>query len=160
MATFLEAVQAFGPRLVYNRTASTATVAKTLAGRTGLKHGQVLLVLRELQEVLVQYGETGTPVELDGVGRLRPTVNRDGHLRLAVTIAGELAHGIDRLDTYKGEILNRGNIGLDDDGYKALWDAVHPDDPLDLPVRSPKATERAASRASKRAARLKTTAAA
>ncbi|MFN8423107.1 MAG: hypothetical protein U0470_06845 [Anaerolineae bacterium] len=155
MATFLEAVQAFGPRLVYNRTATTATVANTLAGRTGLKYGQVLLVLRELHEVLIQYLETGTPVELEGFGRCRPTMNRAGHLRIAVTIDGELASAVDHLENYAGEVLNRANIGLDDDGYKLLWDTAHPDDPLELPERSPKAAERAASRAARRVARMK-----
>ena len=135
MSTFLEAFQAFGPRLVYNRTATTAEVAETLAGRTGLKYGQSLLLLRELHEVLLQYGGTGTPVELDGIGRFRPSILRDGTLNLRVVIDAELASGLNRIDRYHGEIVNRGNIGLDDAGYKALWDAMHPDDPLELPVR-------------------------
>ncbi len=136
MSTFLEAFQAFGPRLVYNRTATTAEVAQTLAGRTGLKHGQALMVLRELHEVLLQYGAGGTPVELDGIGRFRPTILRDGKLTLRVVIDAELANGLNRLDSYRGEVVNRGHIGLDDAGYKALWDAAHPDNPLELPAKS------------------------
>ncbi|MCC7019692.1 MAG: hypothetical protein IT332_08050 [Ardenticatenales bacterium] len=29
---------------------------------------------------------------------------------------------------------NRGRIGLDDAGYKSLWDVAHPEDPVVLPV--------------------------
>ncbi len=154
MSSFLAAIQAYGPRLVYNRTATTAEVAQTLSGRTGIKYGQVLMLLRELHEVLIQYGEGATPVELASVGRFRPTINRDGELRLAVNIAAELGHGINRLDRYHGEIINRANIGLDDAGYKALWDAAHPDDPLVLPARTAHSLERATSRAAKRVMRL------
>lgn len=136
MATFLEAYQAHGPRLVYNRTATTTEIAQTLAGRTGLKHGQALMLLRELHEVLLQYGASGTPADLDGIGRFRPSIVRDGTLNMRVVIDPELANGINRIDRYHGEILNRGNIGLDDAGYKALWDAAHPDDPLELPART------------------------
>jgi len=32
----------------------------------------------------------------------------------------------------KGEIKNREHIGLDNAGYKALWDPDHPDDPLEF----------------------------
>lgn len=35
---------------------------------------------------------------------------------------------------YRGEVTNRGRIGLADGGYKELWDTLHPDDPLELPV--------------------------
>jgi len=35
-------------------------------------------------------------------------------------------------DTYHGEIVNRERIGLSNEEYKALWDADHPDDPLEI----------------------------
>lgn len=133
MATFLAAIQAFGPRLVYNRTADTAELAQVLSERTGFKHGQVLLILRELHEVLTDYGSIGMPVDLDGIGRFRPTIGRDGTLRLAVFVDHELAREFNRLDRYEGKILNRANIGLDDAGYKTLWDERYPRDPLVLP---------------------------
>jgi hypothetical protein len=31
-----------------------------------------------------------------------------------------------------GRIVNRKHIGLDNAGYKALWDADHPEDPLEI----------------------------
>lgn len=133
MAAFIEAIAAFGPRLVYNRTATTGELARVLAGRTGFKHGQMLLVLRELHEVLLQYSESSTPVRLDGIGRFRPAIGRDGTLRMLVLVDRELAANVNRLDDFEGAITNRANIGLDDAGYKALWDAAHPGDPLVLP---------------------------
>lgn len=141
MASFLEAFHVHGPRLVYSRTATTVELAQLLAGRTGFKHGQMLMVLRELHEVLLQYGRSGVPVEVDGIGRFRPAIRRDGHIHMAIVVDRELATGLAALDRYVGEIANRVNIGLDDAGYKALWDAAHPEDPLDLPLQG---AERAA----------------
>ena len=35
-------------------------------------------------------------------------------------------------DAYTGRMANKSRIGLDNAGYKELWDADHPDDPLDV----------------------------
>jgi hypothetical protein len=45
---------------------------------------------------------------------------------------GELKRQLNAPGAFTGEIVNRVNIGLDDAEYKALWDAEHPDDPLDV----------------------------
>jgi hypothetical protein len=45
MATLLQALRTHGPKLVYNRMATTAELAEWLSGRTGLTRGQVLLGL-------------------------------------------------------------------------------------------------------------------
>jgi hypothetical protein len=29
-------------------------------------------------------------------------------------------------------VHNKSNVGLDNDGFKALWDADHPGDPLEI----------------------------
>lgn len=61
-------------------------------------------------------------------------------LRLAVFVDHELGQGINRLDHYEDEIINRANIGLDDAGYKTLWNARYQHDPLVLPAgRRPQA---------------------
>jgi hypothetical protein len=39
---------------------------------------------------------------------------------------------INKPGRYSGRLINEQNIGLDDAGYKVLWDADHPDDPLEL----------------------------
>ena len=43
-----------------------------------------------------------------------------------------LKDGCNAREAYKGAILNRERIGLDDAGYKALWDAAHSTDPLEV----------------------------
>ncbi len=44
----------------------------------------------------------------------------------------DLKRGINAPDAYTGEVANKSRIGLDNDGYKELWDADHPDDPLEV----------------------------
>jgi len=44
-----------------------------------------------------------------------------------------LIKGINADDSFNGRVTNRDTIGLDNDGFKVLlWDAEHPDDPLEL----------------------------
>ncbi|MEO8083145.1 MAG: hypothetical protein ABI780_04930 [Ardenticatenales bacterium] len=42
---------------------------------------------------------------------------------------------MNRIDHHHAQTVNRGNKGVGDAGCKALWDADHPDDPLELPAR-------------------------
>ena len=59
---------------------------------------------------------TGSP------GRIRVTFRQDVELGRAINAAG----------AYHGPIRNRDNVGLRPADYKVIWDADHPDDPLDL----------------------------
>jgi hypothetical protein len=43
---------------------------------------------------------------------------------------------IDNLKLFEGEILNAENIGLSPDAFKELWDAEHPEDPMELPAQA------------------------
>jgi hypothetical protein len=43
-----------------------------------------------------------------------------------------LKNGINAPDAFSGQLRNKQNVGLDNDGYKALWDAEHPGDPLEI----------------------------
>lgn len=132
MASILQAVRVFGPKLVYNRTATTDELSGWISGRTGLTRGQVRLVLSELQEAIVSFATAGTPVVLEGIGRVRPTIARGGRLHLRWLPDRRLRLALANVEAYRGTILNRGNIRLADADYKVLWDAAFPDDPLEV----------------------------
>ncbi len=132
MATFLQAFRAYGPRIDLDRTAGLETVARWMMMRTGLNHGEILMVLHEISEALVYFNRRGTPVKLEAVGTFTPSVDRHGTYRVRFRADGELKRQLNAPDAFSGEMVNRVNVGLDDAGYKALWDAEHPDDPLDI----------------------------
>lgn len=119
---------------MYGRTAELDDLAPLLSRRSGLSELDVEMVLRELAGVVASQVRGGSPVHLPGLGRVRAAMTRSGRLRVHIKPEGTLVRAINAAG-YRGDVANRGRIGLDDVGYKALWDAGHPGDPMELPVR-------------------------
>lgn len=130
MANLLDAMRSYGPALKLSITAQMDDVANLMAVRTGFNKNEVAMVLQELQEVILYFNRLGMPVKLPGVGTFAPSVDRAGHYRIHLRVDAALKKGINIPDTYKGRIHNKQNIGLSNAGYKELWDAEHPNDPL------------------------------
>jgi hypothetical protein len=100
--------------------------------RTGQTPGEVALMLIELAAAVLYFNRRGTPVKLAGLGVFSPSISRDGKLRINVRTDSKLVKGINGDAGFTGRVTNRDNIGLDNDGLKDMWDAEHPDDPLEL----------------------------
>lgn len=135
MATLIEAFVAYGPKLKRKPTVRLDDLSERLADTTGLRPSQVMMVLLELKASLLHYNRRGAALELPGIGTFAPVVKGDGHLRILYRPDRSLIGALDNPQTYLGEIANRGNVGLTPEDFKVLWDAEHPDDPLELPVR-------------------------
>jgi len=133
MATLFEAIASLGPKLVYGRTAELDDLALLLSKRSGLSVLDIEMVLRELSGCVAHLARGGSPVRLPGFGRVRAAMTRTGRLRVHIVAEARLVRAINAAG-YRGEVANRGRIGLADGGYKELWDALHPDDPLELPA--------------------------
>lgn len=132
MATLFEAIAVHGPRLEYNRTLEIDQIAEWLAARNGVPAAQTEMVLKEMRAAAIYFCRTGTPVRLPGVGRFRPSLDRNGVFRVNMVPDPAVSRALNAPGTYTGVINNAANIGLPNDGYKALWDAAHPEDPLEL----------------------------
>jgi len=132
MATLFEAIVAFGPRLIQGRTAELEDLVPMLSKRSGLSALDAEMVLRELAGVVTHQLRTGTAVKLPGLGRLRASLSRGGQLRVNLRVDLDVVRALNAPGAYRGEIRNRSRIGLDDAGFKALWDAAHPEDPMEL----------------------------
>jgi hypothetical protein len=140
MARLIESIVAFGPKLIYGRTANLDDIALLLSKRSGLSALDAEMALRELSGAIIHQLRGGQPVKLPGIGRLRATVGRGGRMRVHVVADVALVKALNAPGTYRGEMANRARIGLDDAGYKALWDGVHPEDPLEVAVEATPAT--------------------
>lgn len=136
MFTLFKAIAAFGPRLVQGRTAELEDLVPLLSKRSGLSALDAEMVLRELAGVVTHELRTGTPVKLPGLGRMRASVTRTGALRVHLRVDATVVRDLNAPGAYRGEIRNRGRIGLDDAGYKALWDAAHPEDAVVLAAQA------------------------
>jgi len=139
VAKLIQAYVEFGPRLTYRPTVRLEELAERLAISTGLKTGEALRVLHELQAALRSFGQRGAPVQMAGIGTFRPNIRSDGQLVFNYRMDRQLRADFDNLLNYKGEVLHRENIGLSPEAYKALWDAAHPEDPLEFLFQRPNA---------------------
>lgn len=132
MARIVQAVRAYGPQLKLNPTAQLDQVADWISMRTGLNKSEIMMSLQELSEATLYFNNQGTPVKLPGVGTFTPSIDRHGTLKINLRADAALKNGINAPGAYKGTVQNKGHIGLDDAGYKELWDAEHADDPLEI----------------------------
>ena len=132
MARIMQAVRDYGPKVKLNPTAQLEQVADWMAMRTGLNKSEVMMVLQETNEAILYFNSQGTPVKLPGVGTFTPSVSREGTFKINLRADAGLKKRLNAPDAYTGTLLNKNRIGLDNAGYKELWDADHPDDPLDI----------------------------
>jgi hypothetical protein len=132
MARIVEAVRDYGPKVDLNPTAQLEQVADWMAMRTGLNKSEVMMVLQETNEAILYFNSQGAPVKLPGVGTFTPSVDRGGTFKINFRADMDLKKRINAGDAYTGTVLNKNRIGLDDAGYKELWDADHADDPLEV----------------------------
>ncbi len=134
MATIIQAFREYGPRIEHGRTVGLEEVSTWLSSRSGLNPAEIEMVLKELRAAVIYFGRMGTPVSLPGVGRVRMSLGRDGRFRVNTTADRQVVQAMNAPGTFTGSIRNRANIGLDNAGYKELWDAAHPEDPLEIPA--------------------------
>lgn len=136
MAKILEAIRDFGPKLKLNKTLTMRDLAAFIAMRTAINETQVMAVLLELKFAILYFIRQGTPINLPGLGRFSPGIGRDGKYRFNVRVDKCLVDGMNEKDAYTGRLENPENIGLDNEGFKVLWDARHPRDPLEIQDRT------------------------
>jgi nucleoid DNA-binding protein len=132
MARIVQAVNVYGPKVELNPTVQLAQVADWMAMRTGLNKSEVMMVLQEMSEAILYFNNQGTPVKLLGVGTFSPSIDREGAFKINLRADTALRNGINAPGAYSGQVRNKDRVGLDDAGYKELWDADHPDDPLEV----------------------------
>ncbi|MCR4407232.1 MAG: hypothetical protein NUW24_09970 [Anaerolineae bacterium] len=132
MARIVQAVNVYGPKLVLNPTAQLDQIADWMAMRTGLNKSEVMMVLQELSDAILYFNNQGTPVKFPGIGTFTPSIDRHGKFNINFRADAALKNGINAPGAYTGQVHHKDRIGLDNAGYKELWDAEHPDDPLEI----------------------------
>ncbi|MCB8967115.1 MAG: hypothetical protein R3E31_24025 [Chloroflexota bacterium] len=132
MAKILQAVREYGPKLDLNKTAQLDHVVAWMSSRTGVNKSEVLMVMQELQEAILFFSGQGTPMKIPGVGTFSPSINRHGEMKINFRADVALKKGINNADVYVGRMKNKSGASLTNADLKTLWDAAHPDDPLEI----------------------------
>jgi nucleoid DNA-binding protein len=133
MATLIQAVTAFRPRVVSKGTIGLDILSLRLTHGSLVKRSIASMVLEDLLEQIRNALLEGNTVNLPGVGRFGVSIGTDGRLRANIRVAAELRNALATPGAFKGDILRRDNIGLSTAEIVALWDEEHPEDPVELP---------------------------
>ena len=128
MATKIEAINAYRPKLVLNPTAKLYQLVDFIAMRTGTNKGVIQLVLAELNDAITFFNLQGTPVKLEGLGTYAPNIDIGGEFDISHRTDQEIIKALNSNGAYRGVIANRENIGKTSDELVAIWNTEHPTD--------------------------------
>ena len=131
MATRIEAIAAYRPRIEYNQTIDTETIAEYITRGTSLNVGEILNVLREFNGAIIFYACQGFPIKLDDLGIFRPSLNLDGDIAVRLSADPSIRKKVNAKNAFQGRKINAANEGMSVDELVALWNGDHPDDPVE-----------------------------
>ncbi len=127
MASRIEAINAFRPKLTLNPTAKLDQLVDFIAMRTGANKGTVQMILAELNDAVIFFALQGTPVKIEGLGTYTPSMDLEGKFDCNHRTDLEIVKALNVAGAYKGQMANRENIGKKADELVALWNKAHPD---------------------------------
>jgi len=134
MATLIQAVSAYRPRVLTNRVVDLEELATRLARGSLVTPSIARMVLSDLADELMYFLRTGASVRLPGIGVFRPELRIDGEMHTVIRMDPKLRRNLAHVNDFVGEVEGREAIGVDVAAIKARWDAEHPDDPVVLPL--------------------------
>ena len=132
MATLLQEIATYRPRIVNSRTMELDELADHLAVGTLVTAPLARMVLEELGRQALLQGRAGIKIRLPGIGLISQDLRMDGTPFPLIRLDKELRSGLADRDAFRADIKNREMIGVPLEAYKARWDAEHPDDPVVL----------------------------
>jgi hypothetical protein len=130
MASLIQAIKALGPRIKLQRTMTNDQVVQLITQRTGYSQGEYMGLLSEIVDLIVECAQYGRAIRFDMLGTFTPSITRDGDIVLRFRPAPRLKHRLGDHRTFKGTIVNRRNIGLDNAAITQQWNELHPENPV------------------------------
>ena len=113
------------PRIVPKGTISNDDLIDHVTAETGIERDEVAQMTEDFWTIVLEHLKKGDEVDLGGLilrakPSRRPSMADDSDI--PISIEAELQ------GEYRGEIANRENAGLNDEGYAQAWLARYPDD--------------------------------
>lgn len=128
MASRIQAINAHRPRLKLGRTAGTEELVEYIARSTGLNESGVRQVLLELRDAAISFNRQGRAVKFEGLGTYSPKVDLNGKFKISHRADTALTKALNAGGAYRGEIINRENIGKTAADLVSIWNAANPGD--------------------------------
>jgi hypothetical protein len=130
MATRIEAIAKYRPRVDLARTVTMLELAEYIAGRTGLNRGEILNMLAELNEAVIFFGRQGMSTKINDLGTFWPSITLSGRLKENVRLDVSVGKALNVVSAFTGVITNRENIGKSVDELVEMWNEEFPEDPI------------------------------
>jgi hypothetical protein len=130
MASIRDALRAYAPELELEAPVTTDEVVSHLSEKTGLEKDLITQVIGALPDMAFWFLVRGRPIELQGIGHLKPAIGLDGAIRAAIDTDDALAAKMSEPDAYRAGIKRREGIGVPLPRLAQMWDSSHPSDPV------------------------------
>ncbi len=129
MAKRIRAINAYRPKIKQRSLVEMEEVVAFIARSTGINESGLRHVILELRDALLFFAANGHAVRLEGLGIYSPSIGLDGQVKLRYRPDPALNRRLHQ--RFHGEIVNKENVGKNTDELIALWNAEHPDDPVE-----------------------------
>jgi len=123
-------IAAFGPRLEPTDPMSQDEIIENIVAATNQSRGSVLAVLSELDVQLESGLKAGRVVHLPNGTHYRPIGKKDCKINIQVRVNPEIDKNVNT--KFRGKWRNAANIGKSEAEIVALWNAAHPEDPIEM----------------------------
>ena len=130
MAKPIQAVTEYRPRIDLAEPASVDRFLELITQRTTLSSGVVKNVQESEVEVLIGLLLDGRPVHT-GIAIYTPSIDADGTIEVKVKVDKRILRALNAPEAFRGHIINKENIGKTRDDFIEMWNADHPDDPIE-----------------------------
>jgi hypothetical protein len=128
MASKIQAVNAYRPRIKLGKTAAMPELVPYIADRTGLNEGTISMVLKELRDAVIFFARSGRGTKIEGLGTYLPKVSLDGRFNVSHRLDAEIKNALNTPGAFRGQIEHRENIGQTADDLVDLWNTDNPGD--------------------------------
>jgi len=130
MASRITAIRKFRPELRRGRTLDMGDVVEIIARSTGLNEGEIRFVVYELRDLILMAAHRGQAVKIEGLGIFTPTIRSDGEMNMLFRADKRLRSKL-HVNYLSTQIINKDSIGKSSDELVAMWNAAHPEDPVE-----------------------------
>lgn len=130
MASVYDIIQQYRPELELEEPVSAEEAIQYMAENGDLDPEIIRQVFDAVPDMLFWFLVRGRPVELPGIGQIRPTIELSGTIRAALTADPALVDRMSEDDAYRAGINRHENIGLSLERLAQMWNSTHPDDPV------------------------------
>ena len=130
MASHMNALSAYRPRIELGQLVQTPELARYIARGTALNRGEIGNVLDELNEAIIFYARQGIPVKINGLGVFTPVIKTDGKLRVGLRLDTSISKALNVQGAFAGSVANAANIGMTLEEMIARWNEEFPEDPV------------------------------